>query len=62
MLDEAQQLVIDNTEDALKRHRSRAQHGPHATGSCLACGAKVPKGRRWCDADCRDDWERGARA
>jgi hypothetical protein len=29
-----------------------------ATGACLWCGDEVSAGRRWCDADCRDDWER----
>lgn len=30
------------------------------TGYCLSalCGDEVPPGRRWCDAECRDDWER----
>jgi hypothetical protein len=31
-----------------------------ARGSCLFCEApfQLGDGRRWCDADCRDDWER----
>ena len=32
-------------------------NAPCATGVCLWCGAPVAEGRRWCDADCRDDWE-----
>lgn len=28
-----------------------------ATGRCLFCNKRVRKGLRWCDADCRDDWE-----
>lgn len=31
--------------------------GPY-TGYCYNCGARVPSPRRWCDADCRDDWEK----
>jgi RNA polymerase-binding transcription factor DksA len=31
---------------------------PEATGFCLSCGEPLPDGRRWCNADCRDDWER----
>lgn len=27
-------------------------------GQCLHCQAFTPKGVRWCDADCRDAWER----
>jgi len=37
----------------------RKPGGPAATGVCLCCGEPVTDGRRWCDADCRDDWQRG---
>jgi len=31
-----------------------------ACGHCLSCGPGVPlpDGQRWCNADCRDDWQR----
>jgi hypothetical protein len=30
-----------------------------ATGFCLFCESPISElGRRWCNADCRDDWER----
>jgi hypothetical protein len=29
-----------------------------ATGECHNCGATVPDGWCFCDADCRDDYER----
>jgi hypothetical protein len=32
--------------------------GPKPTGVCLQCGVPVEQHRRWCDAACRDDWER----
>lgn len=32
--------------------------GPAATGECLWCGEPLPEPLRWCDAACRDDWER----
>lgn len=32
--------------------------GPMATGKCLTCDEPMPAGHRWCDADCRDDFER----
>lgn len=38
--------------------KMRALEGPAATGYCLACGVALDGGRRWCDADCRDDWQR----
>lgn len=29
------------------------------TGYCLFCGEPIHvKGRRWCDADCRDAWQK----
>lgn len=34
---------------------------PHDTlpsvGDCYNCGASVPDGHRFCDADCRDDYD-----
>lgn len=27
------------------------------TGFCLFCEEPVPENRRWCNADCRDDWQ-----
>lgn len=36
---------------------ARAPAGPTATGACLHCAEPVPVGRRWCDQECRDDWQ-----
>lgn len=36
----------------------RLPTGPEATGECLWCRIEVDRGVRWCDRDCRDDWER----
>ena len=30
----------------------------NATGYCLNCGEDLKDDRRWCDASCRDDWEK----
>lgn len=27
------------------------------TGECLYCGEPLPAGRRWCNAECRSEWE-----
>lgn len=41
----------------------RRPAGPEATGCCLNCGNPLPPAQpgrpapRWCDCDCRDDWE-----
>jgi hypothetical protein len=29
-----------------------------ATGFCLECATPLSGGLRWCDADCRDDWQK----
>lgn len=54
--------VIDMANDRAERDlelalKSKRPAGPDATGRCLWCNAPVPRGVRWCDADCRDDWE-----
>ena len=36
----------------------RKPHGPPATGYWLNCGEPQEEGRRWCDAECRDLWEK----
>ncbi|GHT90510.1 hypothetical protein FACS1894101_3060 [Betaproteobacteria bacterium] len=30
---------------------------PEATGYCLNCGDPIADMRRWCDSECRDEWE-----
>ncbi len=38
------------------RNRARPP-AVQATGLCLNCDTPLAAGRRWCDADCRDDWQ-----
>lgn len=38
--------------------RLRRASGPAPTGACLWCGEPLASPLRWCDEDCRDDWER----
>lgn len=40
------------------RRKVKPKGGPIATGECLYCSAALKDGARWCDASCRDDWER----
>lgn len=54
---------VDITAERLEREmalmlRRRAEAGPEPTGHCLWCGARLRRPLRWCDAECRDDWER----
>lgn len=37
---------------------ARKPEGPRATGQCLTCEDPLPPAHRWCDAACRDDYER----
>lgn len=39
---------------AIMTHRRK--EGPTYKGVCLNCGYEVEFPRRWCDADCRDEW------
>ncbi len=32
--------------------------GPRPRGACLWCGARLALPQRWCDAECRDEWQR----
>jgi|GEM_PF-1079367 len=36
----------------------RQPEGPAADGECHNCGETVAPGLRWCNAACRDDWEK----
>lgn len=52
-LDRAQEIMERQQVEALK---ARRPEGPKATGECLYCGEEIEG--RWCDAYCRDEWER----
>lgn len=59
--------IFDQASAVEQMHRDIAlqnvRRGPAIaeTGFCLNCETQVPAGHRWCDADCRDDWERARR-
>lgn len=50
------QIEIERWQEMIRR--PRLPRAPEPTGECLWCGEAVQPGRRWCDADCRDEWER----
>lgn len=58
--DLASNLEVLNTQSALAVHHAKASKKPkiEATGYCLFCEEPLEDGRRWCDAECRDDWQR----
>lgn len=52
-------LAQERDEKLLEAQRAfRKPEGPKATGKCLTCDEPLPETHRWCDASCRDDYER----
>lgn len=59
-IDDAQKLSDLFLKAALSK---RAAEGPTPVGTCHNCGESLTRaGARWCDKDCREDWERAQRA
>lgn len=59
--------IIDQANEAADIFRrsalsQRKPDGPAATGHCLNCDARMAPAQRWCDANCRTDWEKTQRA
>lgn len=57
IVDEANELAQQAVDNAIESARN-ATPVAKATGKCLNCGYQVAPGHRWCDADCREDWQR----
>lgn len=53
--DKASEIEELFKREALSR---RAPEGPPPKGACHNCDEPLASGQRWCDADCRHDWER----
>lgn len=53
--DKASEREEQHRESALAR---RKPSGPAPTGECHNCGESLAGDLRFCDADCRDDFER----
>ncbi len=43
--------------DLENHYKSRRLTTATATGDCLFCDTPVEPPRRWCNAQCRDDWQ-----
>jgi hypothetical protein len=54
--DMATEREMLDTELAIKRVRMANSALP-LTGFCYNCDEPLPSGLRFCNADCRDDWE-----
>lgn len=44
----------DSAINAIRKKKPAAQ----ATGLCLCCMMPIDNGRRWCCAECRDQWSK----
>lgn len=58
--------IADKAAEHIERESAnllaqRRPIGPVSNGSCHSCAAPVGEGHRWCDVDCRTDWERELR-
>lgn len=61
-IDRAQDRDAEYTADCVAQVSYKAaQHRLGYTGHCHFCGDITGGGRRFCDADCRDDYERERR-
>lgn len=57
LFDQASMREEQDRELCIGMARRAAESVP-ATGRCHWCDASVPPGYKFCDSDCRDDWER----
>lgn len=60
-IDRAQERDAQFLADSLAAQQRRADHGRlPAMGYCHYCGEPVAGALRFCDAECRDEWDREA--
>lgn len=59
-MDDADRVTaLSETTDKVNLYCShRDEPNAHYTGYCLFCDEPVDHPRRWCNAQCRDDWEK----
>lgn len=55
-IDRASDLEQSSRDYAIES--ARQYKSPVATGLCLFCSAEVASGMRWCNTECRNDYER----
>lgn len=56
IIDQANDRAQLDLERAIRAARS-ASPLPAPCGHCLNCGESTGPAQRWCDDDCRDDWQ-----
>ena len=50
------QFNMENEESLRKKYSNKPTLEAEPVGKCLNCGVPLQKNRRWCDTDCRHDW------
>lgn len=56
-VDVASDLEALELQSMLNLQRKRREDVVKANGFCLYCETPLSDGLRWCDAECRDEWE-----
>ena len=57
---EVEDILKEYELQRIKRATAKSASPPYC-GACYYCSLSVPAPRAWCDAGCRDDWEREQR-
>lgn len=57
-LDRAQKDILMHTANLIKSAVGHTGHEVEETGFCLYCGEPLKEGMRWCDAECRNAWQK----
>lgn len=58
--DQASEIEALTLHQHLQNQQAKAAKQPTiaSKGVCLYCGEPLSDGKRWCDALCRDEWQR----
>lgn len=56
-MDVSDQATAREEQERALSLQQRRPAGPLACGACHNCDAPLPDGMRFCDLDCRDDWQ-----
>lgn len=59
LVDEGNENAARGLESAINKVRREAGKTLEPMGECYMCGAEIEEeARKFCDADCRDEWDR----
>lgn len=58
IIDRANERAEEDLARAISAARNSNGLQAAATGHCLWCAEPLADGQRWCNSECRDDWQR----